>query len=234
MHRTITACSLVIKTPLRRPLELASHSSIGASTQSGGLTTDERRRQFLAVNALCFILLFLAGIQSLRSHPAEIILIRHAEKPPDDANLHLTARGRERAGALAALLTTAPDFVAHGRPVALFAARSTPHGHGQRTRETLEPLATQLNLPIQMPYPAGEYAALAKYVLQEPQFDGKTVVICWVHESLPQLAAACGVKRHPARWKSSAFDRVWLITYHGQKASLADLPQHILPGDSTE
>jgi hypothetical protein len=42
------------------------------------------------------------------------------------------------------------------------------------------------------------------------------------------------LKPEPARWKGSVYDRVWVITYTEHRAVLANLPQNLLPGDSTE
>ncbi len=86
---------------------------------------------------------------------------------------------------------------------------------------------------IRAPYPAEEYEALAQEILNQPAYDGKTVVVCWVHTQLPELAKALGIKHKPNQWKDSVYDRIWLITYKGKKVSLSNLPQHLLPGDST-
>jgi hypothetical protein len=48
---------------------------------------------------------------------------------------------------------------------------------------------------------------LAKHILSDPNLAGKTVVICWVHDYLPALAKAFGVKPEPARWKGTAIPR---------------------------
>jgi hypothetical protein len=49
------------------------------------------------------------------------------------------------------------------------------------------------------------------------------VVVCWNHETIPQLAAAMGIRPPPPKWKGDIFDRVYLITYRGGRASLAEL-----------
>jgi hypothetical protein len=181
---------------------------------------------------LLIALLCCVAWPSAQARPVEIILIRHAEKPPEEADPHLSARGRERAQAFASFLTTSPRFAVHGLPVALFAARPTAHGHGQRTYETLQPLAAELKLPIETPFAATDYAALAKMILREPRLDGKKVVVCWNHEYLPDMARAFGVKTRPPHWKGDVYDRVWIISFHGKKTLLADLPERLLPGDS--
>jgi hypothetical protein len=177
-------------------------------------------------------LLLAAGIAW--AGPAQIILLRHAEKPPEDSALHLSERGRARASALVSLLTNEPALLTNGLPVALFAPAFTRHGHGVRPYETLAPLAERLKLPIQTPCASGDYGTLAKRILKDPAFDGKTVVVCWVHDYIPALAEALGVKSPPAHWKGSVYDRLWVITYPAGRATLAERPEHLLPGDSTE
>ncbi len=186
----------------------------------------------MKVVQVLLLMLFIAA-QALNARPSQVILLRHAEKPSDKADLDLSPQGLERARALVPFLTTSPSLVAKGLPVALFATQPTRHGHSRRPFETLAPLATHLKLPIQETYAAEDYKALAKHILNQPAYEGKTVVICWVHTYLPDLAKALGVKSKPGAWKDKAFDRVWLITFRGNKASLTDLPQKLLPGDST-
>ncbi|MGH7869286.1 MAG: hypothetical protein ACREP9_17025, partial [Candidatus Dormibacteraceae bacterium] len=154
--------------------------------------------------------------------------------PPDESDVHLSERGQARSRALAALLTTNLVLVPNRSPAALFAPRFTRRGHTLRPSETLEPLAHQLKLPVQTTYSSTGYAALAKHILADPALDGKTVVVCWIHDYLPDLAKAFGVKPKPTRWRGSIYDRVWVINYQGDQAFMKDLPQKLLPGDSTE
>jgi hypothetical protein len=172
------------------------------------------------------------GVGRAEARPAQIILLRHAEKPDNAANPHLSEPGRKRAEALAGFFTKTPALTNYGQPAALFATRATNRGHSGRPRETLEPLARQLKQNIQTPYFAEDYASLARHLLQSSKYDGQTVVVCWVHDSLPELAAALGVKSPPSHWKGTVYDRVWIITWRGNKAILKELPQRLLPGDS--
>jgi hypothetical protein len=166
------------------------------------------------------------------AQPAQIIIIRHAEKPDDDRDQRLSLEGRERAMALAPYLTSTPELLTNGLPVALFASRPTPRDHGQRPLETLAPLAKEVKLVVQTPFYSRDYALLAQSVLSNPDYKGKTILICWTHEFIPQLAAALGIHPEPPKWKNSAFDRVFLITYQRGKATLHDLPQRLMFGDS--
>ena len=182
---------------------------------------------------LGFCVLLLAVTISLSARPAEIILLRHAEKPPDARNANLSARGEQRAKAIPSLLTNSFVLLSNGLPFSIFAARTTPHGHSRRAEETIAPTARELHLPVRTPFAAADYARLAKELLTNKAYDGKTVVICWVHDYIPQLARALGVQ-HAPNWNGDMFDRVWIITYEGEHALLQNLPQHLLPGDSSK
>ena len=153
--------------------------------------------------------------------PAQIILIRHADKPADPKNPHLSRAGVQRSEGLVSFITTDPAMTRFGLPVAVFATRTTKDDNGQRTQETVAPLARVLKLPVQTPFHGKDYAALAHLILAEPAYAGKTVLICWNHEQIPQLAAALGVTPEPPKWNASAFDHVYVISYHDGKAALA-------------
>jgi hypothetical protein len=153
--------------------------------------------------------------------PAQIILIRHADKPVDPADPHLSPAGVQRAERLVSFITTDPTMTRFGLPVAVFATRTTKDENGQRTQETVAPLAKVLKLPVQTPFLGKDYAALANLILADPAYAGKTVLICWNHEEIPRLAAALGVTPEPPKWKGSTFDQVYVISYHDGKAALA-------------
>ena len=153
--------------------------------------------------------------------PAQIILIRHADKPADPEDPHLSEAGVKRAERLVSFITNDPAMTRFGLPVAVFATRTTKHGNGQRTQETVAPLAMALKLPVQIPFFGKDYAALASLILADPAYAGRTVLICWNHDEIPQLAAALGVTPVPPKPKGSTFDEVYVISYHDGKAALA-------------
>jgi len=153
--------------------------------------------------------------------PAQVILIRHADKPADPANPHLSRAGVQRAQRLVAFIMSDPAMTMFGLPVAVYATRTTNDGNGQRTQETVAPLARALKLPVQTPFHGKDYAALARLILREPAYTGKTVLVCWNHEEIPQLATALGVTPEPPKWKGSVFDQVYVIAYRNGRAALA-------------
>lgn len=68
-------------------------------------------------------------------------------------------------------------------------------------------------------------------ILDDLAFAGKIVLICWHHANIPDVAKALGVSK-PPKWDGKVFDRVWKITYPKGQATLNDLPQMLLFGDS--
>jgi len=152
--------------------------------------------------------------------PAHIILIRHGEQPANQSNPHLSSAGLKRAKDLVPFITTDPEITRYGTPAALFATKTTKHDTGVRTQETLVPLAKALKRPIQTPFLGSHYAEMAAALLSNPLYSGKTVVVCWNHENIPQLAAALGVRPEPPKWKGKVFDQVYIISYPNGVATL--------------
>lgn len=164
--------------------------------------------------------------QSGEPLPAQIILIRHAEEPADPKDPHLSEAGVQRAERLVSFITRDSAMTRFGPPVAVFATRTTNDGNGQRTQETVAPLARRLQLQVQTPFTSRHYTALARRILGIPEYAGKTVLVCWTHSSIPELAATLGITPPPPRWKDKVYDRGYLISYRDGRATLAtfDLP----------
>jgi len=96
--------------------------------------------KFFIAALLCALALPLRS-PALVERPAQIILIRHAEKPADKSNPHLSPAGERRAGWLVSFITKDSAMTRLGLPVAIFATRTTSDDNGQRTQETVAPLA---------------------------------------------------------------------------------------------
>jgi hypothetical protein len=170
---------------------------------------------------LLFALLTPVCAQSQATGPAQIILLRHAEEPADPDNPHLSPAGVARANALVPFIRTDPTMARFGPPVAVFASKATKRDNGQRSQETVAPLAKALGLPVQTPYLARDYKKLAKRILANPVYAGKTVIISWTHEDIPEFASALGVKPRPPKWKGSVYDQVYVISYQNGNPTLA-------------
>jgi phosphohistidine phosphatase SixA len=177
--------------------------------------------QLMKAVLLCCAQMPAHAQSSPATRPAQIILIRHAEKPVDPADPHLSPAGVERARRLVSFIKTDPAMRRFGSPVAVFATQTTKDDNGQRTQETVAPLAAALGVAVQTPFHGKDYAALATRILSNPAYAGKTVVICWNHEEIPQLVAALGVTTEPPKWKGSVFDVVYVIAYRRGSATLS-------------
>lgn len=176
------------------------------------------------------LIVLLSGIQLAASQPKLIIIIRHAEEP-GGSSIHLSSKGQRRAEALAGFFQANSIVTQNGRPFALFAPRPKPN-KSRRSEETLIPTSQALGASVREPFTQEQYAALAQGILRHPGFKNKTIVIAWTHGYIPQLAAALGVRLTPRPWKSSVYDRAYVIKRSAGRVTLLDLPQRLLPGDS--
>jgi hypothetical protein len=161
------------------------------------------------------------------AQPARLIIIRHAEKPDDDQNPHLSAAGQDRARRLVKWLTQGKVLGTNGAPAALFAAKPTRQRESLRCEETLEPTAQALGQHVRAPYRATDYEALADDLLHDPSWRDRNVVVCWVHDFLPELPAAFGVKAKSLKWKSDDYESVYLITFPKGKPKLQQTRQQL-------
>jgi hypothetical protein len=166
-------------------------------------------------------------------HPRRVLIIRHAEKPPEqDNSVHLTPAGIERAKALHRLFeTTEKKSAPFPVPDFIFAAKNSKRS--QRSIETVTALSEKLRLSINSHYRNEEFGALVNEIFQNPKYAGKTILICWHHGTTPQLAKQLKAVDAPNFWKATVFDRVWEIGYHKSgKVSFHDRPQRLLTTDS--
>ncbi len=178
---------------------------------------------------LC-VLFGLAGVAL--AQPAEVILIRHAEKPA--VGNELNQKGRERAAALVAYFLETPELLEFKTPVAIYAPLAT-RDHSVRSAETVAPLAEALRIPLNRSFRKDETAQLAHEILHDKRYDGRTVVICWEHKVIPLIAKALGAAGAPDKWHGEAFDRTWVIKFSpGSTPTFQDLPQRLMFGDSTK
>lgn len=150
--------------------------------------------------------------------PSRVMLIRHAEKPADDNDPHLSAAGRQRSYALV-------DMFGPGGRLAgaqfLFAADKSKHSN--RSVETLQPLALATHQDINHDYEDDEYKALAKRLKDGKKYRDATVLICWHHGTIPALARALGVRSEYLPWKTwpdDVFDQVWVLDFAWGSATI--------------
>lgn len=193
--------------------------------------------------------------------PKQVLIIRHGEKVGDpkkdnDGGRNLSVRGSARAAALPALFVPGMpqsacrlhhktgQFIGSYQQIPLKGAKprfATPafifatekSKHSKRPIETVTPLSTALAVHTNGRFADNnaEIKQMADTILNELAFAGKVVLICWHHGNIPDVAKALGIAK-PPKWDGKVFDRVWQITFPKGKATLTDLPQMLLYGDS--
>ncbi|QJX48484.1 histidine phosphatase family protein [Hymenobacter taeanensis] len=143
------------------------------------------------LNPLCWLLPLVTLLSScggsahLRSvgSPTTVYIARHAEKDPTPglADPALTEVGQQRAQALREELTKAP------KPVSVIFSTNT-----LRTRTTAMPLATQLQVPVEV-YDARQLPALAARIRRD--YPGKAVLVVGHSNTILETVEALGAPR---------------------------------------
>ena len=175
---------------------------------------------FLAALIVC-----IASCDEAKNAPdknLKVVIIRHGEKPADGDNL--SCQGQNRALLLANVLhqkIKVPDYT---YVPALKTDKATTHS---RMFQTVTPFAVKYNLTINSKYGGNDFAALSKSVFKKTG----TVLMVWNHSEIPELAKALGVNS-PPDWAQADFDSIWMITYAGGKAQLAQDKESLNPSSN--
>lgn len=185
-------------------------------------------------------LLFLAIAAPAFAAPAQVILIRHAEKQLEGNQL--SEKGFKRAEALVNFFLTAPAVTGYGTPVAVYAAAPKHEDSSIRSIQTVTPLARALGLTVNTNFTRGQAHKLVADIMENPKYTGRLVLVCWQHGHLTDIVrelaeyspyGPAAQVSLPGEWPDSRFDRAWIIDlYRGRVVSFKDIPQRLLPGDS--
>ena len=176
---------------------------------------------------------------------AKIMVIRHAEKPTDEAvcgvteegereSESLTVRGWQRAGALAALLASDGPLrdPALAEPRFIYASKPTKRNGSRRSMETVTPLAAKLSLLVNTNFQRDEYAEM----LEEVFACRGVVLISWQHDYIPLIARAVlgqQATAAPGEWDVDRYDLIWVFDRDPETGlySFTQVPQDLLAGD---
>ena len=140
--------------------------------------------------------------------PQRILLMRHAEKSGDPLDENLAPAGVARAARLATYIPAT-----FGKTGFLFATAASKHS--LRPIQTIQPLSTAINVPINASFADQDYGALAQEILANAKYDGAFVLICWHHGNIPPLANALGAGAGscPNPWDSAVFNLILQFDY---------------------
>jgi phosphohistidine phosphatase SixA len=135
--------------------------------------------------------------------PSRILLTRHAEKTGKLDDIYLSKAGVKRANRLATYIPETfgnPDFV-------FAAARSK---RSVRSIETMKPLAAALGIEVNYEIEDKDFETLITEIFSNPDYRGKTIVICWHHGKLPEIAALVGASagNYPDPWPQDVFNLI--------------------------
>ena len=144
--------------------------------------------------------------------PKTVVVIRHAEKPADESNIHLSEKGYARAAKL-------PQFFLRfdsAQAIRLIAQGQKRADSSLRPIETVMPASQQFQQPILHQFVKGESRAMMDFVRANHAFDGKMLVISWGHDELGAISALLGANQ--GEWSSKIFDRAWVFRFDADGA----------------
>lgn len=177
----------------------------GIPVLKGGCTLCQRTRKSGAS---------FAAVDHANGGPSRIILMRHADKTDDPDNEDLSQAGMARAERLA---TYVPETF--GKPDYIIATAHSKHSN--RPRETVAPLANALGLKVQHDFENDDFEDLVDEIFSNPEYKGKSLVICWHHGKLPAIAALLGAPQgsYPEPWPEDAYNLILDFHYDPNSGS---------------
>ena len=176
-----------------------------------------------------WIFLLFVSFSPLFAKPSQVILVRHAEKSA--SNQHLSLRGRQRAAALCPYFLGSPTTLQFGTPTAIYAMKVNRDPAALSCQQSMLCLAEELDLPLQNSYGAGDEDSMVTEIIENEEYEGKMVLICWSNRELPHIASLLGATRAPKKWPDNVYDRLWIINL-SEGVTTENTPQKLLYGDS--
>jgi hypothetical protein len=168
--------------------------------------TGSAMRSLFVTIAMPLIIILLQA-PTILAMPKTVVVIRHAEKPSDESNIHLSEKGYARAAKL-------PQFFLRfdsASAIRLIAQGQKRADSSLRPIETVMPASQQFQQTILHQFVKGESRAMVDFVRANHAFDGKTVVISWGHDELGSISAMLGANQ--GEWSSKIFDRAWVFRF---------------------
>ncbi|ORX43165.1 hypothetical protein BCR32DRAFT_328563 [Anaeromyces robustus] len=132
-----------------------------------------------------------------------VMLIRHGEKINDDAT-DLSPIGKTRADCLINTFGSNGTFVT---PKKIY-AQSLVGKKSTRPRDTVIPLADNLQLQVDLTFEADDIKGLVNDINNSPE---DVILVSWSNDNLKKIAKKFGIKDAPD-WGSNVFNEIWIIT----------------------
>ena len=145
---------------------------------------------------------------SAQAMPAQVVIIRHGEKPA--AGDDLSPKGQYRAQQLVEYLSSNELITKNGRIHAIYSTAPSHQGGSHLSIETVKPFSEASNVAIEHDYDKDQEDDLVKEIMQDRSNGGKTVLICFLHGGIPEIAKDFGIA-NPPHWEDSVYDRTWII-----------------------
>ncbi len=164
--------------------------------------------KFFALKMALFLNALLVAAPASQAMPKTVVVIRHAEKPADESNIHLSEKGYARAAKL-------PQFFLQfdsASSIRLIAQGQKRADSSLRPIETVMPASQQFQQPILHQFVKGESREMVDFVRAQHALDGKTVVISWGHDELGAISSLLGAPQ--GEWSSKIFDRAWVFRFN--------------------
>ena len=157
-------------------------------------------------------------------NPQKIVILRHGEKTTDATDEHLSLAGYQRAAALAPMLDTDYPGI-----VAIYAAGIAAGSTSYRPLETITPLAERVGVTPIINYPKDGWQGMVTENQKAQAYTQGIVVICWVHDEIPDIAQALGAPK--TKWPSGRYDVLWILDFTSGKLQFLQEPQLLMYGD---
>ncbi len=181
---------------------------------------------FLSINLSLASLIGAVAIAS----PAQVFIMRHGEKPTAGDNLD--AQGYQRATGLPAFFASTTQLKQFGPPVAIYAMAPSNTDSSNRPVETVAPLAKALGIQINSSFTKLQIVPLVTQIMNSPAYNNKSVLICWEHTMIPQIAKDFGATMAPQAWDGNVFNQIWVLSLAGNRViNFNSLLETILPSD---
>jgi hypothetical protein len=163
-----------------------------------------------------------------------ILLIRHAESPPNGHGL--SPRGQERAKAYVNYFLNFTVDSKQLEPNAVVVAADSKQSH--RPRLTVQRFAKAANLAIDSRFANKQPTDLAAEL--GANYQGKVILVCWHHGQIPAVLRALGAD--PAtlipngKWPRDVYDWVIIVSFDENGRVIPErtrrITEHLLQGDS--